>query len=214
MSTELINNVQEFVKSRLQNQGAGHGWDHVQRVVGNAKRINQEVKADAIIVELAALLHDIGDAKFNNGQEVGPTIIAQELPKLGADEATIKRVCEIVEKISFRKATSSDLLSLEAKVVQDADRLDALGYIGLVRCIEYVTQCGRKFFDPAIKVRENMTPEEYAAHDGTGYNHCYEKLFKLKDLMNTDSARKIATSREIRMRSFLAGFIEEINGNA
>ncbi|WP_246146850.1 HD domain-containing protein [Rubripirellula lacrimiformis] len=181
----------------MAGQAAGHGVDHVLRVLASARAIHQVVKCDLLIVELAALLHDIGDAKFHDGIERSAEFSRQILGELGADAATIDHVAHIVDNISFRKGESAKPLSLEGQVVQDADRLDALGAIGIVRTIEYGAAFGQPFY-----VADADTAK-------TGVGHFHDKLFKLKSLMNTDAARQMAVEREQFMRRFLDQFLAE-----
>ncbi len=180
----------------MAGQQAGHGFDHVARVLAHARNIQRECGGDLQTIELAALLHDIGDAKFNQGVERSAEFSRQILGRLEADPVLIEQVADIVDNISFRKAVPSQSLSLEGKIVQDADRLDALGAIGIVRTIEYGAAKGQPFhcFDGSEK---------------TGIAHFYEKLFKLKDLLNTDVARRIAEQRETFMRGFVDQFLRE-----
>ncbi|MEM7474777.1 MAG: HD domain-containing protein [Planctomycetota bacterium] len=181
----------------MRGQGAGHGWDHVQRVRMNAMKIAEHMRGlDCLIVELAALLHDIGDAKFHDGQERSGEFSREILTGLAVDRDVIDQIVHIVDNISFRKGESAEPLSPEGEVVQDADRLEALGAIGIVRTIEY----GASFDQPFYSSDPNRK---------TGVDHFYEKLFKLHDLMNTEAAKQEAKRRELFMRSFLDQFMDE-----
>lgn len=171
--------------------------DHVLRVLHNARQLQSEVGGDRLTIELAALLHDVGDAKFHDGRERSGEFAREILFELQAPESLIQHVAEIVDNISFRKQVDANTLSLEGKIVQDADRLDALGAIGIVRTIEF----GAEFGQPFWSADEGLT--------GTGVGHFYEKLFKLTQLMNTAPARRIAQQRETFMRSFLDQFFQE-----
>lgn len=190
----IVEQTRAEVRRRLAGQGAGHGFDHVERVLRSARQINRHVGADPTIIELAVLLHDVGDAKFHDGVERSGEMSREILGDLGADESIIDHVVHIVDNLSFRKRDSAEPLSLEGQVVQDADRLDALGAIGIVRTIEYGASVGQPFFDP----------DDATAKSGVG--HFYEKLFKLRDMMNTDAGKQLALERESFMRTFLDQF--------
>ena len=193
----LVELTEGEVRRRLEGQGAGHGFDHVRRVLHSARRIQTEVGGDLLVIELAAVLHDVGDAKFHGGQELSGKFAGEILSSLGASEELIGQVVLIVDNISFRKRAVAEPLTLEGQVVQDADRLDALGAVGIVRTIEYGAAFNQPFYDPGNADRK------------TGVDHFYDKLFKLKDLMNTDSARRMAEQREQFMRQFLDQFLLE-----
>ena len=201
--SKLVELVRRMVANRMAGQQAGHGIDHVMRVYRTACEIQSEVGGDRQVVELASLLHDIGDAKFNHGIERSAEFSIQILGELGASADLIRRVAEIVDNISFRKGVNPEHLSLEGKIVQDADRIDALGAIGIVRTIEFGATRGQPFYIPA-------TDESSAQPTGVG--HFYDKLFKLHDQLNTESARRIAKQREEFMRIFLEQYFREIDG--
>ena len=202
---ELIEQVSSIVRSRLAEQGAGHGYDHIQRVWKTACHLQGICGGNLLVIELAALLHDIGDAKFHHGKECSKKFSVEILNDLGADEVTVNHVAQIVDNISFRKRASAEVLSLEGQVVQDADRLDALGAIGIVRTIEFGVAFDQPFYD-AEPARHNAEQKK------TGVGHFHEKLFKLRNLMNTDAGREMAKTREDFMRSFLAQFELECTG--
>ncbi len=196
-NTTIVERVEATVRQRMSGQAAGHGMDHVMRVLSSARVIQAEVGGDLEIVELAALLHDVGDAKFHDGVERSAEFTREILAGHGADGESIEHVAHIVDNLSFRKGKSAKPLSLEGQVVQDADRLDALGAIGIVRTIEYGAAIGQPF---------------YLADAGdakSGVGHFYEKLFKLKSLMNTDAGRRLAEDREAFMQTFLDQFMRE-----
>ncbi|GAA5507687.1 HD domain-containing protein [Novipirellula caenicola] len=197
--TEIVERVQCLVCQRMAGQQAGHDVDHVLRVLKSAREIQAEVGGDRFVVELAALLHDLGDAKFHDGQERSAEFARDILSKHSVDPSTIEHVATIVDTISFRKAADPATLSLEAKIVQDADRLDALGAIGIVRTIEYGAAIGQPFY---------LSDNPGGKHK-TAIDHFDEKLFKLHDLLNTDAARRIAGQREQFMRTFLDQFRHE-----
>ena len=194
----MIEQVELIVRERMSHQGAGHGMDHVMRVLRSARKIQAETGGDLEVVELAALLHDIGDAKFHDGIERSGELAREILGELGASEALISHVANIVDNISYRKGVDANELSIEGKIVQDADRIDALGAIGIVRTIQYGEAIEQPFYssDPSDKK--------------TGVSHFHEKLFKLTDLLNTDIARRMAKMRVSYMRSFLDQFLHEM----
>lgn len=202
---ELIEQVSSIVRSRLADQGAGHGFDHIQRVWKTARKLQSMCGGDLLVIELAALLHDIGDAKFHDGKECSKQFSIEILNELGVDEVTVNHVAQIVDNISFRKRASAESLSLEGQVVQDADRLDALGAIGIVRTIEFGAAFDQPFYDPN-PVLPTGEPQK------TGIGHFHEKLFKLRDLMNTDAGRDMAKARENFMRAFICQFELECTG--
>lgn len=189
--------VREVVRARLTTRGAGHGFEHAAQVVTNARVIQAEVGGNLQIIECAAWLHDLGDAKFTGGQELSGELAEQILTGLKASKRIIRGVKHIVTSISYRQNTDPTKLSLEAQVVQDADRLEALGAHGLIRAIEFGAVHGRKFYDP------NLPEEE------TVYGHFYAKLFTLAEAMNTEPARRLAKPREIFLREFLARYLRE-----
>ncbi len=196
---DLVTAVERIVTQRLQGQMAGHGIDHVQRVVLNALQIQPESGGSLFVVLLAAWLHDVGDAKFCDGVERSAQYSREILAALHVPRDTIEQVVHIVDNISFRKGVDPTTLSLEAQIVQDADRLDALGAIGIVRTIEYGASCGQPFFDPASDISTGRT----------GVGHFYQKLFKLVNLLNTSTARRLAGQREQFMRDFLQQYFAE-----
>jgi uncharacterized protein len=198
---KLVSDTEAIVRERMHGQSAGHGMDHVLRVLKSARAIQAESGGDLEVVELAALLHDVGDAKFHHGVERSAEFAREILYGLGASKVLIEHVAHIVDNISFRKGVDSSQLSLEGKIVQDADRLDALGAIGIVRTIEFGAAFGQPFYSAD-------------ASDGkTGVGHFHEKLFKLKSLMNTDAGRRMAGNREAFMQAFLKQFLRESGEN-
>ena len=194
----LVERVKQIVQQRMDGQAAGHGMDHVLRVLSSSRAIQAETGGDLQVVELAALLHDVGDAKFYDGEERSAEFSREILSSLGANEGLIDHVAHIVDNLSFRKGVDACKLSLEGKIVQDADRLDALGAIGIVRTIEYGAAFGQPFYSADT------------ADTKTGVGHFHEKLFKLKDLLNTEVARQMAEERESFMRAFLDQFQREL----
>ncbi len=195
----LVARTEQIVTDRLRGQQAGHGMDHVLRVLRSAREIQSEVGGGRLIVELAALLHDVGDAKFNDGTERSAEFSREILAELDVPKDVIDHVAMIVDNISFRKRSTATELTLEGKIVQDADRLDALGANGIVRTIEYGAALGQPFFISGSHEQPSKT----------GVGHFHEKLFKLRALLNTEPARRIAGQREQFMRTFLDQFLEE-----
>jgi uncharacterized protein len=212
--TAIIDRTAEFVKSKLEGEGSGHDWWHVYRVYKSAINIAKTEPVDIFIVSIAALLHDIADYKFHNGDtEVGPKIARQWLESNVVDQQTIAHVCDIIRNMSFKGAkVQSEMITIEGKVVQDADRLDAIGAIGIGRTFAYGGNKNRTMHDPNIKPAVHETFEQYKANDSTTINHFYEKLLLLKDLMNTNSAKIIAQKRHDFMLSFLEAFYDEWEG--
>ena len=195
---DLIEQTEVVVRQRMAGQGAGHGMDHVLRVLKLARQIHaRQVEGDRLVIELAALLHDVGDAKFHGGRERSGELTREILGELDVSGETIEHVADIVDRIPFRKNVDPSTLCIEGKIVQDADRLDALGAIGIVRTIEYGAELGQPFWSPDPSVTK------------TGVGHFHEKLFKLKSLMNTAPAREMAEDRERFMRLFLKQFLLE-----
>lgn len=214
---EIINQTCDHVKQLLSGEGSGHDWWHVLRVWNNAKHILETERADNLVVELSALLHDISDWKSNGGDEtVGAKVAKEWLETLAVDSATIDRVCEIISTSSFKGSGSkSEMKTIEGKILQDADRLDAIGAIGIARGFVFCGSRGLPMYDPNIKPLENMDETQYKNLDRSTYtqiNHFYEKLLLLKDLMNTQSAKKIAESRHKFMEEFLERFYGEWEG--
>lgn len=197
--TVLIDAVQREVMLAMEGQQAGHGVDHVQRVVSLALQLQRCEGGNRTIIALAAWLHDVGDAKFCDGVERGAELSAEILQRCAAPPELIQPVVEVVDTISFRKAFDRSQLSWEAKIVQDADRLEALGAIGIVRTIEYGAHRNRPFYLPG----EDMATSQCSL------GHFYQKLFRLRGLMNTATARTIAERRELLMRQFVEKFLEE-----
>jgi uncharacterized protein len=212
-SPDLIDRTANHVTAALSGDGTGHDWWHVYRVWKMAQRIGQAEKADLLVVELAALLHDIADWKLHDGDStVGPRMAREWLNSLGVDGSVIENVCPIIANISFKGAkVEQPPLSLEGKVVQDADRLDAMGAIGIARAFAYWAAKGRAIYDPTVKPTEHRTAEAYLK-GGTTINHFYEKLLLLRDRMNTATGRAMAEVRHRFMEDYLRRFFEEWEG--
>ncbi|SHM95145.1 HD domain-containing protein [Polaribacter sp. KT 15] len=213
---KIITATIAFVKEELKNAEGGHDWFHIERVFKNAILISKEENVDVFVVSLAALLHDIADPKFHNGDEtIGPKVANDFLKKQNVEPTIIKHVVDIINNISFKNSfenTNANFNSRELQVVQDADRLDAIGAIGIARCFNYGGFKNRALYDPEIIPNLNMTKEEYKNSSAPTINHFYEKLLLLKDKMNTTSGKKIAAERHLFMETFLKQFYEEWNG--
>ncbi len=212
----IITKTEAFVKTTLAGAEGGHDWWHVYRVWQMAKHIARKEKADMFIVELGALLHDIADSKFHNGDEaIGPQKAAGFLASLAVAQEVIEHVGNIVRHISFKGGNHKQTFhSPELAVVQDADRLDALGAIGIARAFNYGGYKNRELYNPAIPVKLNMTREAYKKNTAPTINHFYEKLLRLKDRMNTPTGKTIAKQRHRYMEGFLQHFFNEWEGKS
>ena len=210
--SELIDATVQFVRETLKNAEGGHDWWHIQRVWTNAKLIAQTENADLLTVELAALLHDIADSKFHNGdEEIGPRTAGNYLQRRHVDAAIIEHVQQIIRHMSFK--SSFDKLTFhspELAIVQDADRLDAIGAIGIARAFTYGGFKGRELYNPEIAPNLNMSKEEYKNTSAPTINHFYEKLLLLKDKMNTSTGKKLAQQRHDFMEAYLKQFYTEV----
>ncbi len=206
----LINNV---VKSFHEGETTGHDWFHIQRVVKMAKKIALAENADVVKVEIIALLHDVADYKLNNGDEkVGLEKISNLLKSINFDEHEIMEIMEDIKNISFKGGNNCAInQSFESKIVQDADRIDALGAIGIARAFAYGGSKHRELYNPAIKPQLIQTVQEYQNSKAPTLNHFYEKLLLLKDKMNTTTAKQIATQRHDFLEDFLKQFYQEWN---
>jgi uncharacterized protein len=223
MSNELIiQQTAAFVKTELANAEGGHDWWHIYRVWKTAKQILAKENCDALTVELAALLHDIADSKFNGGDEsIGPRKAEQFLRSLQVNDDIITHVVNIIKNMSFKSSHFEQALRLrsgqawtskELMVVQDADRLDAIGAIGIARAFNYGGYKNRGLYDPDIKPKTNMTKEEYKNSTAPTINHFYEKLLLLKDKMNTETGKALAQKRHDFMAEYLDEFYKEWEG--
>jgi len=211
---EVIDNAIRFVKHQLENAEGGHDWFHIERVYKNALLIAKEEKCDLEVVKLAALLHDIADSKFHEGDEsVGPKTAKTFLEAQNVKEETILHVIAIIENISFKGGNfDQNFYSIELAIVQDADRLDAIGAIGIARTFNYGGFKNRTLYNPEIAPNLSMSKEEYKKSEAPTINHFYEKLLLLKDKMNTETGKKIAKKRHDFMIHFLAQFYAEWDG--
>ncbi|MFC1700390.1 HD domain-containing protein [Patescibacteria group bacterium] len=211
---KVINNTVEYVKETLGADGTGHDWWHIYRVWSMSKELAKDEKVDTYVVELAALLHDIADFKFNDGDELkGGRITSEWLESQSVDKETIEKVVHIVNNVSFKgSADKNGMQSAEGFVVQDADRLDAMGAIGIARCFAYGGYKGVEIFNPEKQFRENVTKEQYKLTTPPSINHFYEKLLLLKDLMNTKAGKNMADKRHNFMLDYLEEFYKEWDG--
>ena len=210
---EIIEKTQSFVRKTLENAEGGHDWWHIHRVWVNAKRIAATENANLLVVELAALLHDIADSKFHNGnEEIGPETAGEFLHSIGLDEDTIIHIQQIIRHISFKAGFDKrSFHSLELDIVQDADRLDAIGAIGIARAFSYGGFKGREIYNPEKEPSLNMSKEEYKNSTAPSINHFYEKLLLLKDKMNTATGKTMAQQRHQFMETYLKQFYSECN---
>ncbi|MDD5435670.1 MAG: HD domain-containing protein [Nitrospira sp.] len=211
---EILKKTEEYVREKMESESSGHDWWHVYRVWKTSVHIGKEEKADLFIVQLAALLHDIADHKFHGGDlTVGPRVARGWLEGLNVAEEAIAHICEIIKDVSFKGAgVETPMRTPEGRVVQDADRLDAIGAIGIARAFTYGGYKGLAMYDPAVKPAEHETFEQYKNNKGPSINHFYEKLLLLRNLMNTKSAMKMAEERHQFMEEYLDRFFKEWEG--
>jgi len=211
MKNNSIQQTIDFIKQVLKNAEKGHDWFHIQRVYKNALKINEKEGGDKLVIQLAALLHDISDAKFNGGDEkAGKQKAIEFLTSIELSEDTVSQVAEIVEKVSFKGGLNDDIeKNIELKIVQDADRLDAIGAIGIARTFHYGGFKNREIYNPAVPFQKYQSAEEYHASEAPTINHFYEKLLLLKDKMNTKTGKEMAEKRHLFMEKFLEQFYEE-----
>ena len=213
-NTDIISKTIIFVKEKLKNAEGGHDWFHIERVYKNALLIAKDEVCNETVVKLAALLHDIADSKFNDGDEtLGPETARAFLESEDVDEEIVINVIKIIENISYKGGNfQKEFTSVELDIVQDADRLDALGAIGIARTFNYGGFKNRVLYDPEIAPNLKMTKEEYKNSDAPTLNHFYEKLFLLKDKMNTPTGKQIALERHRFMEIFISQFYAEWDG--
>lgn len=213
---EVIKQTADYARRTLEGEGSGHDWLHVYRVWKNAVHIGRNENADLYVVELAALLHDIADWKFYGGDDsVGPKKAKEWLENLSLEDKVVSHVCSIIKEMSFKGAgVKSGVTTIEGMVVQDADRLDAIGAIGIARAFAYGGHKGRLIYHPEIKPVMHESFEQYKNTVGTTVNHFYEKLLLLKDLMNTETGKQIAEERHKFMEQYLDRFFNEWEGKA
>ena len=213
--SKIIEQTKKHIQQMFENEGSGHDWWHIHRVLNNALMITKKEKnADMFIVQLGALLHDIADHKFHGGDDsIGGKIASEWLKKIGADGDTIQAVRHIVDNVSFKGiGVKSKMTSLEGFIVQDADRLDSIGAIGIARAFAYGGFKNRPMFDPKGKAKQHKSFETYKKGSDSTIHHFYEKLLHVKDLMNTKTAKKIAIQRHKYIENYLAQFYKEWDG--
>ena len=213
-NSDIVHKTILFVQEKLENAEGGHDWFHIERVYKNALLIAENEVCDINVVKLGALLHDIADSKFHDGDEaIGPKIAREFLESENADEVTIQHVINIIENLSFKGGNAEKTFSsVELDIVQDADRLDAMGAIGIARTFNYGGFKNRPLYNPNIAPNLHMSKEEYKNSEAPTINHFYEKLLLLKDKMNTETGKKIAEGRHQFMKNFLSQFYAEWDG--
>ncbi len=211
---EVIKRTEQFVRRKLESEASGHDWWHVHRVRNNALNIAQGEQVDEFVVELAALLHDIADWKFYDGDlSVGPRAAREWLESISVEEQVVAHVCDIIATVSFKGAgVETKMRSPEGMVVQDGDRLDAIGAIGIGRTFAYGGHAGRPMHAPEVQPVLHATFEQYKSSNGPTVNHFYEKLLLIKDRLNTETARRLAEDRHTFMEKFLERFFAEWDG--
>ena len=217
LESALVNATIGFVKKQVENAEGGHDWFHIERVYKLALRIAEtEATVDVLVVQLAALLHDIADSKFHGGDEtIGPRVAREFLTEQQLPENQLEHVIAIIKNISFKGGNEAQsFFSKELAVVQDADRLDAIGAIGIARTFNYGGFKNRALYDPAIAPNLHLSKEEYKSSTAPTLNHFYEKLLRLKELMHTQTARELAAERHLFMEQFLSRFYAEWEGEA
>lgn len=209
--TEVLQKTEDFVRKILECNEGAHDWWHIYRVLNNARLISKTEKVDFFVVQLGALLHDIADSKFYDGdEEVGPRKAREFLQSLNVDEEIIEHVEKVIKNISFKGGhQQQEFKSPELDVIQDADRLDAIGAIGIARTFNYGGHKGREIYNPNIKPNLKMTKDEYKRSNAPTLNHFYEKLLLLKERMNTSTGKRIAEQRHAFMEQYLGQFFEE-----
>lgn len=212
MNKMIINDALEFVRNTFQDDYSGHDYFHALRVYKMATRLAEEENANVTIVQLAALLHDVDDIKLSPETYANQDRTVHFLKKHGIPEARITTICNIIGEVSFKGTDSTTPETIEGKCVQDADRLDAMGAIGIARAFAYGGNHNRVIYDPEIKPTVDMNADTYQGHISTTINHFYEKLFQLKGLMNTDAAKRIAGQREAYMKTYISEFLDEWDG--
>jgi len=212
MNKEIIARAMAYVKEKFENEYSGHDWFHTLRVFRTATRIAEAEGADLETVQLAALLHDVDDRKLSPETYAEQKNARSFLAENGVEECVICEICRIISEVSFVGSDSVVPSTLEGKCVQDADRLDAIGAIGIARAFAYGGNHNRLMYHPDIAPNPNMSKEEYIKSNSTTVNHFYEKLFKLTDMMNTDTAKQIAKERDEYMKAFIAEFMDEWEG--
>jgi uncharacterized protein len=213
----IINKTKKFVKQTLEGAEGGHDWFHTKRVLANSIHIAKKENANLFVVQLAALLHDIADAKFHDGDEtLGPKVASEFLEEQSVDPLTKEHIIKIIESVSFKNSlspTKNPFDSIELQIVQDADRLDAIGAIGIARAFNYGGFKNRELYNPKVPPKMNISKEAYKKSSAPTINHFYEKLLLLKEKMNTPTGKKIAEKRHDFMLSYLDQFYKEWEGS-
>ena len=211
----LPEKIAQQIKSQFENDSSGHDWFHIERVWKMSKFLQEKEGGDLEVIELAALLHDISDYKLNGGKlDIGGQVARSILTEHNCDEETIEKVAYIVDNISYKGAnTQAEMKSIEGKIVQDADRLDAIGAIGIARTFAYGGHKGQPMYDPTLNPTLHESFEAYANSRTSTINHFYEKLLLLKNRLNTTTAKEIGEKRHKIMEDFLKDFYDEWNTN-
>ena len=212
----ILKKTKEFVKQSFKGAEGGHDWFHTKRVLENSVHIAREENANLFVVQLAALLHDIADSKFHDGDEtLGPKVASEFLKEQKVDQVSREHIVKIIESVSFKNSLSpleKTFNSIEKQIVQDADRLDAIGAIGIARAFNYGGFKNRELYNPNVTPNRNMSKEEYKKSAAPTINHFYEKLLLLKEKMNTATGKKLAEKRHEFMLSYLDQFFQEWEG--
>ncbi|WP_062110217.1 HD domain-containing protein [Bacillus niameyensis] len=208
----IISETEKMVFQQLKEEGSGHDWWHIYRVTQTAKTIAEQEKADLFTCIMAALLHDLADEKIVGDEKKGIEEIKRWLTEMNVDDLSQSNIINIITTMSFKGGGRPRMETLEGKIVQDADRLDAIGAIGIARVFAYSGAVNQLIYDPNVKVRDDLTPEKYRQEKSTAINHFYEKLLKLKDLMNTDYGKKLAERKHQFMEEYLERFFQEWEG--
>ncbi|WDF49760.1 HD domain-containing protein [Paenibacillus sp. KACC 21273] len=209
---QVIQDTAQFVKSVLSEDTSGHDWWHIHRVVQMTERITATEGGNRFVAVMAALLHDVADEKLNVSKEAGMRKVTDWLDTQSIPPADVEHIIEIIATMSYNGGNNPPVRTLEGQIVQDADRLDAIGAISIARVFVYSGHTGRPIHDPDIPVRTSMTSEQYRNEKSTAINHFHEKLLKLKDMINTPSARIIAEERHQYMQEYVDRFYKEWNG--
>lgn len=215
MSSQILLKTEEFIREKLAGDSSGHDWWHIDRVRRNAVHIARDEGADLYVVELAALLHDVADWKFHGGDDsIGPRTARDWLTRHEVDPAVIDHICEIIATVSFKGAgVATEMSTIEGKCVQDGDRLDAIGAVGIARAFAFGGHFGRAMYDPEVPPEQHQTFAAYKSKGGPTINHFYEKLLLLKNRMQTATGRRLATERHQFMEQFLDQFFGEWRGD-
>ncbi|MCT8137950.1 HD domain-containing protein [Anaerobacillus sp. CMMVII] len=208
---KILIEAEQYVRGLLEKDSSGHDWWHIHRVRGLAREIAANEGANIFICELTALLHDLADEKLFGDEEKSLENLDSWLLRNDVNQEDRQHILHIIKTMSYKGGNNTPVETLEGKVVQDADRLDALGAIGIGRTFAYAGAKGQLMYDPAIPVRQEMTKDEYRTGESTAINHFYEKLLKLKDLMNTEYGKKLAEERHEYLEVFLDRFLAEWN---